>query len=225
MLTNLKSIDGVVSCALFSVDNKCLAHQLSPPYEPILLSRIMSEMQQVFDLVTYLDEPAPLTQFVSQHENGTILIRWIDNMKLIVLTKPDTNLAMVNVGVNVASLKVTEAKAKGTLHEMQAVSAARSQRSVSINTPSSLSMSGAGGDAPPDAVGAEVLKRLLKALARQLGPASKIVLKQEITKMGSSPSTLVAGQYNDLVLMLSRRIPDQSKIDEFLREARTLLRG
>ncbi len=96
-------------------------------------------------------------------------------------------------------------------------------RSKSLSM-SSISMSGGdAGAVPADAVGKEVVHRLMKALARQVGPFAKVFLKQELTKLGATPRTLVRDQYSDLVQILGRRISDEGQREAFSAEASRLL--
>jgi predicted regulator of Ras-like GTPase activity (Roadblock/LC7/MglB family) len=76
--------------------------------------------------------------------------------------------------------------------------------------------------AVPDAVGKNILDGLLRALARHIGPFAKLIMKEELTKLGLTPATLGFGQYDDLVSMLSRRVQDPAKRREFITEAESL---
>ena len=59
------------------------------------------------------------------------------------------------------------------------------------------SMSMDSGLAPrvPAAVGAQVMEGLLKALARHIGPFAKLILKEELHKLGATAATLGFSQY------------------------------
>lgn len=98
----------------------------------------------------------------------------------------------------------------------------------------SASMSGSGqsmrGDSVdpggmggvPDAVGKAVIDGLLRALARQIGPFAKLIMKEELTKLGVTGATLGFSQYEDFINMLSRRLQDPAKRREFMTEAEAL---
>jgi hypothetical protein len=73
-----------------------------------------------------------------------------------------------------------------------------------------------------DAVGKNIMDGLLKALARHIGPFAKLIMKEELTKLGLTPTTLGFGQYEDFVSLLSRRVQDPAKRREFLTEAEKL---
>jgi hypothetical protein len=74
----------------------------------------------------------------------------------------------------------------------------------------------------PDAVGKHIMDALLKALARHIGPFAKLIMKEELTKLGLTPLTLGFAQYDDFVSLLSRRVQDPAKRREFITEAEAL---
>ncbi len=74
----------------------------------------------------------------------------------------------------------------------------------------------------PDAVGKHIMDGLLRALARHIGPFAKLIMKEELNKLGLSPTTLGFSQYEDFVSLLSRRVQDPTKRREFITEAEAL---
>ncbi len=68
---------------------------------------------------------------------------------------------------------------------------------------------------PPNALGPAVMMELTKALARHLGPIAKVVLKEELKKLGVTAHTVARPQFEDLVHLLTRRIPDPNSHKEF----------
>jgi hypothetical protein len=76
--------------------------------------------------------------------------------------------------------------------------------------------------AVPDAVGKHIMDGLLRALARHIGPFAKLIMKEELTKLGLTPATLGFAQYEDFVSLLSRRVQDPAKRREFITEAEAL---
>ncbi len=75
---------------------------------------------------------------------------------------------------------------------------------------------------PPDSVGPMVMDALLKALARHIGPFAKLILKEELHKLGATAATLGFGQYEDFIGMLAGRLQDPAKRREFVQEAERL---
>jgi len=74
----------------------------------------------------------------------------------------------------------------------------------------------------PDSVGPQVMDGLLKALARHIGPFAKLILKEELHKLGATAATLGFAQYEDFVGMLAGRLQDPAKRREFVEEAERL---
>jgi len=74
----------------------------------------------------------------------------------------------------------------------------------------------------PDSVGPQVMDGLLKALARHIGPFAKLILKEELHKLGATAQTLGFAQYEDFVGMLAGRLQDPAKRREFVEEAERL---
>jgi len=60
---------------------------------------------------------------------------------------------------------------------------------------------------------------LQKAFAKHIGPFAKVVLNEELTKMGAAATTLGHAQYDELVKALGNRLPDVMKRREFMAEA------
>jgi hypothetical protein len=73
-----------------------------------------------------------------------------------------------------------------------------------------------------DSVGKNIMDGLLKALARHIGPFAKLIMKEELGKLGATPTTLGFSQYEDFVSLLSRRVQDPAKRREFITEAESL---
>jgi predicted regulator of Ras-like GTPase activity (Roadblock/LC7/MglB family) len=76
----------------------------------------------------------------------------------------------------------------------------------------------------PDAVGKPVMDSLLRALARHIGPFARLMIKEELTKLGCTLTTLGMSQYEDFISMLGRRLQDPNKRREFMTEAENLAR-
>ncbi len=74
----------------------------------------------------------------------------------------------------------------------------------------------------PDAVGKNIMDGILKALARHIGPFAKLIMKEELTKLGATPTTLGFSQFEDFINLLSRRVQDPAQRREFITEAEAL---
>ncbi len=99
-----------------------------------------------------------------------------------------------------------------------------SQSNPRLGSMSGLGSSQGGHEAPavPDAVGRPIVDALLKALAKHIGPFAKLIMKEELTKLGVTAATLGFSQYEDFVGLLGRRLQDPVKRREFMTEAEGL---
>lgn len=84
------------------------------------------------------------------------------------------------------------------------------------------SRDGSLGSSTADAVGRTIVEALLVALARHIGPFAKLIVKEELSRLGVTAATLGVAQYDDFVTLLSRRVQDPSKRREFMAEAEAL---
>jgi len=228
VLLGINAIPGVIGSAAFDSDDACLAHQVPAPYEQILMTQVMRELRSALGVLSYLDDSSSAWgMFVVGYEEGYIIIRPVDETTtILVLASLTLNLAMLGIGFNVASLKLAQERTGGQ-HAAAIGSTSQSGRlgSQSVAPRGSTSLlSQSGGDTapPPNAVGPDVMNALLKLFAKQIGPFAKVILKEELTKIGATASTLVRSQYEDLVGMLVRRLPDSGKRKEFMTDVANL---
>lgn len=219
ILQGINEVGGVTGSALFDSQNACIAHLCPPPFEPILLGQVMSEVRSALDYLNHLDDAAQWEMLTAAFEGGYVIMRRLEgDVTVMALAQPTVNTAMLGIAFNVAGLKLAK---RGQMPPASGpISGPLSSRSgMRSGSGTSMSLSdsgGGGGPAPPNAVGHEVMSALLKCLAKQVGPFAKIVLKEELTKLGVTAHTIVRGQFEDLVLLLLPRIPDPTKRKEFL---------
>lgn len=106
MLTSLSQIQGVSGIAVFSPAGDCILHQMPAPFEPALLGRIFADLRTVLDAFQYLDDSSATDSLVCRFEQGNLIVRPVGINSVLLLTTPTVNMAMVNVGFKVASLKM-----------------------------------------------------------------------------------------------------------------------
>ncbi len=216
LLEQLTNVSGVTGAALFNNTGACVAHKLQPPYEPILLVEAVQELRSAAEMFTYLDD-APFQGFVARLDSGVLVSRQSGDWMVMVLGGSNLKTAMLNVALSVVTLKL---KQMGPPSAMASVTAG-SAPSVSMSL-GSMGSSGSGGAAPPDAVGTTVMRALLKEFSKQLGPFAKVVLKQELGRMGLSARTCGRQHYDDLIGILAKKIPEPSKREDFIVQVREL---
>jgi len=242
ILDVLIRIPGVSGAALCNQQGECVLSQLIPPFEPILIKKIVSEVRSVFQMMRYLDDSEP--QFLVLHlDDVVVAVRQIEELTLIALATSTTNSTMLGVGLNVVNLKIHEygianfELAAGTgsrsgtgsqsLPQQRgrtptAAPIARSE-STAIGS-ASFGISDGGQPAAPDFIGDEFVQHLVKALARQLGPAAKVVFKQQVKQIGLTVGTITPNNLSTLVDALLQRITDVAKREAFLSDVRALFR-
>ena len=215
ILQQLTSVQGVTGAALFNKQGGCVAHVLHPPYEPILLVEAVQELRQAVEMFTYLDS-TDFQGFVAHLDSGKVVARQTGEWLVFVLGDDALQTSMLNVALSVVVLKL---KAAGAPPEAPASVAVGSMSLGSMGTDGSI---GTMVETPTDAVGVKVMKALLKELASQLGPFAKVLLKQELGKLGLSARTVGRQHFDDLVKVLSKRIPEEDKRQDFVSRAKQL---
>src|SRR3954465_6035137 len=98
-LTSLSKTDGVLGVVVFDDAGTCLENHLPPPYEPILIAEVVKRLSVAFDAFSSL-ESAPIASFAVDCEDGSLLLRRVDQHWVVALTHPDVNMSMLNVAMN-----------------------------------------------------------------------------------------------------------------------------
>jgi predicted regulator of Ras-like GTPase activity (Roadblock/LC7/MglB family) len=222
-LTNLAGTEGVRGVIVFDADGTCVVNDLPAPYEPMLLAEAAKRVAEVCDVFSAMDDGA-VNSFSAMGEEGGIVLRYVAPHTLIALTTPSVNMNVLNVAMNVVALNLGR-KASGTQPLTNSRSAAidpvASQTSHASQT---LSQSGdiPEQQIPPDALDRAVVLSLLEAYRNFLGPAAKLVFKQQLAAFGVTSRTLRAGQFGDFVIRLAQKIPSPERQREFVLNAQKL---
>jgi predicted regulator of Ras-like GTPase activity (Roadblock/LC7/MglB family) len=210
-LASLSKTDGVIGVMVFDEHGSCVANDMPPPYEPILLSEVVRRLAGAFDTFSSLDSGAA-SSFSMECEEGSVVVRRLDLGWVVALTHPDVNTSMLNVAMNVVVLNLSRGQpSSGTLRT------ARSAESLVSRTGASPSMSSSteGLEIPPDAIDRSLIQQLVVLYQDFMGPAAKSVVKQQLSALGVTSRTLRRGQLGDLVTRLASRIPVAERQREF----------
>jgi predicted regulator of Ras-like GTPase activity (Roadblock/LC7/MglB family) len=190
MLSGINAIPEVIGSALFGARDACVEVMMPAPYnEPLLLGRVMAEVRATVELLESLGT-SRWHGFVVRYETHTLVVRHVDGMIFVVLAGANVNLTMLNVGFNVAALKMQKPIGQSPSGQM--------------NVPTN-----------PGSGSAQV-EALAKALAKYLGPMAKLILKEELNRVGG------AQQIDALVAALSQRL-DAGKRAAFAADAQAAL--
>jgi hypothetical protein len=241
ILDVLVRVPGVSGAALCNQQGECVLSRLLPPFEPILIKKIVSVVRGVFQMMRYLDDAEP--QLLVLHLDDVVLaVRQIEELTLVAFATSATNSAMLGVGFNVVNLKIHEhgianfELAAGTGSRQG--SGSQSSPRLSSGTPTPVPIARSEGTAlgsatlsifdgqptAPDFIGDELVQRLVKALAHQLGPAAKVVFKQQVKHIGLTVGAITPHNLSTVVDALLQRVTDVAKREAFLSDVRALLR-
>jgi hypothetical protein len=242
ILDVLVRVPGVSGAALCNQQGECVLNRLIPPFEPILIKKLVSVVRGVFQMMRYLDDSEP--QFLVLHlDDVVVAIRQIEELTLVALATSTANSAMLGVGFNVVHLKILDygianfELATGT--GSRPGSGSQSLPRFGGGTPppvpiargegaafggGSLGFFDSGQPAAPDFIGDELVQRLVQALARQLGPAARVVFKQQVKHIGLTVGAITPSNLSSVVDALLQRVPDVAKREAFLSDVRALVR-
>ena len=207
-LATLSRTDGVVGVVVFDDSGRCVANDLPPPYEPILLAEVLRRLSTAFDVISSLDS-TEVTSFGVDCEEGSIVVRRVEHHWVLALTQSEVNMSLLNVAMNVVVLNLS--RASGTQQVGRISSDSLTGRSSQVLQ----STQGAQLETPPDAVDRSAVQHLLTLYTEYLGPAAKPVLQQQLAALGVTSRTLRRSQLSDLVSRLSAKIPEPQRQREF----------
>lgn len=218
-LASLTATEGVRGVIVFDAAGTCVANDLPAPYEPALMAEAAKRIAQVFDVFASIDDGA-VSSFSVNCDAGGIVLRYTPPHTLLALTTPNVNMNVLNVALNVVTLNLGR-KQSGT--QLQ-TSARALVDPVASHSSQLLSQSGDIPDQaiPPDAVDRLVVVQLLEVYRNFLGPAAKLMLKQQLGLLGVTSHTLRRSQFGDFVTRLAQKIPSVERQREFVAAAREL---
>jgi predicted regulator of Ras-like GTPase activity (Roadblock/LC7/MglB family) len=221
-LTNLSGTEGVRGVIVFDADGTCVANDLPAPYEPMLLAEAAKRVVDICDVFASLED-GNVNSFSAMGDEGGIVLRYVAPHTLIALTTPTVNMNVLNVAMNVVALNLGR-KTSGTQPSM---TGRKALDPVASQPSQSLSQSGDVGEQPipPDAVDRALILSLLDVYRNYLGPAAKVVLKQQLAALGVTSRSLRIGQYGDFVMRLAQKIPSVERQREFIFHAQRLRSG
>ncbi len=217
-IASLSATSGVRGVAIFDDNGGCLANELPPPYEPNFVRDALDHLSRAFDVFASLDE-SDAAGFSMNCDEGCLVLRRSGPHTVIALTEPDINMNMLSVALNVATMNLNRSMSHPSTPE--STRAFSSQLSHGSQLLSPLPDDAVG--LPPDALDRAIVQQLLTLYRDYLGPAAKMVLKQQLDELGVTSRTLRYSQFGDLLVRLSRKIPTEDRQQTFLHSAQKLL--
>jgi predicted regulator of Ras-like GTPase activity (Roadblock/LC7/MglB family) len=218
-LTSLAGTEGVRGVIVFDADGTCVANDLPAPYDPLLMAEAVKHVSLVCDVFASLEE-GTVVSMSAKGEEGGIVLRYVHPHTLIALTTPRVNMNVLNVAMNVVALNLSR-KTSGTQPQASTrvnIDPIASQGSMGLSQSGSIP----GQQIPPDAVERVLVMQLLELYKNFMGPAAKLVLKQQLAELGVTSRTLRSAQLGDFVARLAQKIPNSERQREFSAAARQL---
>jgi hypothetical protein len=233
-IQSLTGAKGIIGAALVDPNGKFLAHRLSAPYEPVLITSLLEHLSAIQDLMVSLDSNVQVRSFIGKYEDLSILARWTERYTVVMLAAPNVNLAMM--GVAAAAMQT---KADAALSRPKAGPLLRtyptSPGTVTVsgveppregNTASDW-RTGNASTTPPTGTSSEfvpldTLKAVVKALAQHTGPTAQALIKRELANRGVTAVTLKRSQYQDFLSTMAQQIQDPGARTLFMNEASAL---
>lgn len=207
-LAGLNSIPGVVGVAVFDANDQCVTHSLPPPYEPILLQSTLQQVRVALTALGSINGSAPWNDVLLQCEGGAVWFRSASPLLLMVLASSTANLSMVGVATNVTLLKLSGATAPAVAGEVGATGG--------------QSHAETGGRGRAEALHPAVTDRIVRALARSLGPIARLQVEDEIDRLAQATPPGGVVRARDVIMGLTGRLADAQRKKEFLAELEDL---
>lgn len=111
ILANLMKVQGVLAAAVFASDDACLEFTAAEPiFEPIMFLAAMRAAEDSLDVFRTMDRLADASSFTCELEHGLFAYRTIGGARLGVMAASGVNVAMLDVAIGVATLKLTQAE-------------------------------------------------------------------------------------------------------------------
>jgi hypothetical protein len=109
ILLNIMKVQGVGAAGVFGPDDACLAFTATEQvFEPIMLLAALRAAEEVLDVYRTVDTLGDAASFSCELEHGTFLYRQAGGARLAVMALHGVNLAMLDVAVGVAVLKLQQ---------------------------------------------------------------------------------------------------------------------
>lgn len=217
IIDKLSATRGVIGSALFDPAGNILAAALEPPYDAELLYDAHSAVVQVSEnYETNLADGSPRA-LLARFTFGYMLTRILEDTYVIVLAHADANLAMLNVALNVATLKLSGRSVSGSISASHfAVPSAPEQQVVSrpLRTVEAPVEKRAG-----ESVDRATVQHVFKVAISHFGTDAQQILSEELKRLGATPRTLDLADFRDFVAAIADHHLNETSRDRFINEA------
>lgn len=106
LLGGLRQVPGVIGAAVFAETGECLHESLPPPYDVGLVASVLDQVYTAFDIFTASEQTLGECSLVLSGTDGQLVVRQVEGDVLFCITDPSTNMAMLNVAMNVVAARL-----------------------------------------------------------------------------------------------------------------------
>jgi hypothetical protein len=107
-------LQGVLAAAVFGRDDACLEFSATEPlFEPIMFLAAMQAAEESLQVFRTLDKLSDASALTCELEHGYFVFRQTAHLRLGVMVATGANIAMLDVAVGVAVLKLAQAEQRG----------------------------------------------------------------------------------------------------------------
>lgn len=215
LLSNLCSVPGVRGAAIYTEGGHCVDYRFPTPYDQRLVQAIVHDLFVAFESYAYL-EPASVSMAMMRATDGFLAFMATNRFRVLAITETDVNLAFLNVSFGALR------------HKLTGVNPDSYPTSSSVTRPPHAHDRANGVNSPERSVvelaPARILQNLIDTYAEYAGPAARLVVKEELRRLGFTASTLPRNRIDPLVARLSARLRTQSERATFLGGVRASLK-
>ncbi len=215
LLKNLCGVPAVRGAVLYTEGGACVEHHLPPPFERNFVQAVVEDLQVAFESYSYL-EPAKVTMALVKATNGLMAFMATNRFHVLALADPGVNLAFIKVAFGALQHKLAGMDADLVLEAAEAPPAVAAPAAPPPPAPAPVPAAVAaptrdvphGGYAPP-----ALMDRLVKTFTEFVGPAARLVVKDELGQLGFTMTTCPLDRVHEVVARLATRLPAPAQRD------------
>jgi hypothetical protein len=201
ILSQLVRVNGVKGAAIFDLAGA--TRETAGAVDSRVLRETASIFNKVVERAIAADNSKLPTNLCIRFAHGCAFVEQHRDTILVVIADGSTNSHMLNAARSFVGDELRRASA-------QAINAGRTYAGP-VSSP--------GGLAVPNTVGLSVVQHIAMTFERYLGPRSRFILEEELQRLGVSERSLRFEQVGDLLIALSKRIPEAGRRPRFITEA------
>ena len=208
LLANLCGIPKVRGAALYTESGLCIEYRLEAPYEQAFVQSVLKDLVVAVESYSFLDT-SPVSIAVAKAEDGLLAFMARNQLHVFAIADHDVNLAFLHVAFGALTQKLVKLDADALSQISQSIPPSTSGSNLTIEASQIARIP------PMNAVPAAEIKKLLLAYTEFAGPAARLVLKDELSNLGYSSSTLPREHLGALVDGLTARLQTPSDRERF----------